>query len=91
MVAARRCGVVGCLPIGIVWLRMIDDNSYVDRHVVSEVLISRNENVAVFVLEAKSTGSTLIETVEIFHCRDDRISGIVGEYLYFERKSCTVI
>ena len=83
--------MVGCLRIGVVWLRMIDDDSNVDGHVIPEILVSRNENVAVFVFKAESTRSTLIEAVEVFHGSDDGIGGVVWKNLYFKWKSRSVI
>lgn len=47
---------------------MINHYSDEDRHVVPEVLISCDENVALPILKTESTCGTLIQAIEIFDC-----------------------
>lgn len=60
---------------------MYRDYSNIDGHVVSQVLISRNESDAMLVFEADTTRSAFINTVEIFDGCHNRISSIVRKDL----------
>lgn len=62
--------------IGVYW-----DHSNVDCHIVSQVLVPRNEGGAMLVLETDAAGSTLIDAVEILYGGHNRISCIMRVYL----------
>lgn len=80
-----RTMVVISIDIGVC---LDGDNPDIDGHVVSQVLVSRYEGDAVFILEADTTGGTIIDTVEILDGRDNRISGVVRVYLNTHRDAC---
>lgn len=43
------------------------NHAHVDGHIVSQVLISGNECIPIFILEADAASSTIVDTVEVFH------------------------
>ncbi len=65
------------------------DNANVDIHLISEVLVSSDEGVAMFVLKADTKGSTrtIVKTVEVLNGGDDGLCSIVLIYLYSHRKT----
>lgn len=55
------------------------DNPDVDYHVVSEILISRNQSIALFVLETDSlrAGWARVQAIEILDRSDNGVRGIM--------------
>lgn len=58
---------------------MLSD-TYVDVHLIMEVLVPRDEGVSTIILEADTIGTT-IETIEVLDSTNDRLCGIVWEDL----------
>lgn len=66
------------------WGRRTVPNTNIDDRIVSEVLVSADDGVAVLVLEADTGAACLgrIETVEVLDGGDDGLSGVVRVYLH---------
>ena len=79
------CRMVRALSETIWWMRVVWDHSYINHHVVSEVLVSRNEGIALLVFEAHTLSSPFVEAVEVLDGGDDRVGGVMGEDLNSHR------
>ena len=60
--------MIGRLPEGI-GIAMPRNDTYIDGHVVPQVLVPRNESIAVLIFEAHTAGCPFIDAVEIFDGR----------------------
>ena len=67
-------------------LRVIGYDTNMYNHVVSEVLISSNQCIPLVVLKTDTLRSAFVEAVEILDGCNDRIGGIMREYLNPHRK-----
>lgn len=66
--------------IGPMVVRMLLNDSDVNHHVVAEVLVSRDQGIALLILEADSLGACWagVEAIEILDGCDDGVGGIMG-------------
>ena len=63
-------------------LRVVGYHPNIYNHVVLEILIPCDEGVSAIVLEANAVGGTLVESIEVLYCGDNRVSCIMGKYLH---------
>ena len=66
-------------------LCIVGDDTDEDNHIIPQVLVACDQSVPTVVLKADARCCTIVETIEIFHRCDDRIGGIVREYLHSHR------
>ena len=55
--------------------------SDVDDHVISEIFVPRYEGIPMHILKADTFHRALVETIKVFHCGHDGVSGVVGKNL----------
>jgi hypothetical protein len=83
----------------LVWLggesgrrrRRLFNDTYVDDHVISEILIACDECVAPLILETDAFRDrrARVQAVEILHGGDNRVCRIMRENLNTQRQACT--
>ena len=73
------------------WMRVVWDYPDIYYHIVPEVFVSRDQCIALVILEAHALGSSLVEAVEVLDRGDDRVGGVMREDLDSHRQTCAII
>lgn len=75
----RACPIITLTIIIIVGMNRNDTN--IDGHIISQVLIARNKGCASFIFETNTTGSPIIYTIEVLDRSHNRVRRVMGKDL----------